>query len=69
MLIEIIVKNEKGEVLAKRSAGTFEMAEAELGKLEREFKNIEFKDKDDYTIEDDEVDLSLEEKYWGYMPN
>ena len=63
MLIEIIVKNEKGEVMAKKTARSWELAEGELGKLEAKFK-------DDYTLEeDDEVDLSLEEKYWGYMPN
>jgi len=63
MLIEIIVKNEKGEVVAKKTARSWELAEGELGKLEAKFK-------DDYTLEeDDEVDLSLDEKYWGYMPN
>ena len=63
MLIEIIVKNEKGEVVAKKTARSWELAEGELGKLEAKFK-------DDYTLEeDDEVDFSLEEKYWGYMPN
>jgi len=63
MLIEIIVKNEKGEVMAKKTARSWELAEGELGKLEAKFK-------DDYTLEeDDEVDLSLEEKYWGYIPN
>jgi len=63
MLIEIIVKNEKGEVVAKKTARSWELAEGELGKLEAKFK-------DDYTLEeDDEVDLSLDEKHWGYMPN
>ena len=39
MNIEIIVKNEDGEILGKRISGSWESANENFGKLERKFSN------------------------------